>query len=135
MISSCLQQVRTCDSCYNRVMDMQEKKNRDDMLGKMKPIPKSKSSDASKLYIEQRNKLLAEAQAGGDEKTDEKGRRPGASNPNQTMNVLSETHEKLLERGEKLSKLSERSDLLANQANDFAKMAKALNEQQKSRWF
>lgn len=126
-------QARTCDSCYNRIMDLQEKKNREDMLAKMKPIPKS-NSNASKLYLENRNKLLAEAQAnGGEEKTDEKGRR--GNNTSQTMNVLGETHEKLLERGEKLSKLSERSDLLANQANDFAKMAKALNEQQKSRWF
>ena len=51
------------------------------------------------------------------------------------MNVMNETHEKMLERGEKLSKLSDSSNLMASQANDFAKMAKALNEQQKNRWF
>lgn len=114
-------------------MDMQERKNRDDVLSKIKPVTRPRG-DASKLYLENRNKLLGEEQQEG--KGDEKARRPGGGgNVNQTMNVLGETHEKLLERGEKLSKLSDRSDLLANQANDFAKMAKALNEQQKSRWF
>jgi len=133
------QQVRTCDSCYNRAMDMQERKNRDDMLSKMKPIPKCRS-DASKLYLENKAKLMADASQheAGPEDEKNKVKRPGAAaaaSTEKTMNVLGETHEKLLERGEKLSKLSERSELMANQANDFAKMAKALNEQQKSRWF
>ena len=109
------------------------------MLSKMKPIPKCRS-DASKLYLENKAKLMADAsqhEAGAEDEKN-KAKRPGAAaaaSTEKTMNVLGETHEKLLERGEKLSKLSERSELMANQANDFAKMAKALNEQQKSRWF
>lgn len=129
--------MRTCDSCYNRAMDLQEKKNRDDMLSKMKPIPKARG-DASKVYLENKTKLMAEASQESAEEEKNKTKRPGAAatgSTEKTMNVMSETHEKLLERGEKLSKLSERSELMANQANDFAKMAKALNEQQKSRWF
>eukprot|EP01032_Pedospumella_encystans_P009188 gene9188-10842_t len=127
-------QVRTCDSCYNKVMDLQEKRNRDEMLSKMKPIPRVLSSNASKQYLENRSKLLAEADEdkAGDPTTPG-GRRQ--NNTSQTMNTLNETHVKMLERGEKLSKLAESSNLMASQANDFAKMAKALNEQQKSRWF
>ncbi len=91
-------------------------------------------SNASKQYLENRSKLLAEADEdkAGDPTTPG-GRRQ--NNTSQTMNTLNETHEKMLERGEKLSKLAESSNMMATQANDFAKMAKALNEQQKSRWF
>lgn len=112
-------------------MDLQEKKNREDMLARMKPVPKARG-DASKQYLEERAKLLAEASA--KQTQEEEGKRE-RGNTAQTMNVLSETHERLLERGEKLARVSDRSELMANQANDFAKMAKALNEQQKSRWF
>jgi hypothetical protein len=53
-----------------------------------------------------------------------------------TMNTMSETHNKLLERGEKLSKAAIKSEELSNQANDFAKLAKQLADQQKAnRWF
>ena len=117
-------------------MDLQEKKNREDMLGRMKPIPKS-NSNASKLYLENRAKLMAESAAA--EKDNEAERSPAgrraAGGTAQTMNVLSETHEKLLERGEKLSRLADNSNQMASQANEFAKMAKALNEQQRNRWF
>lgn len=119
-------------------MDLQEKKNREDMLAKMKPIPRVPSSNASKQYLENRSRLLGEAAAAHqeEEKTNSDGtRRHIAGSTAQTMNTMNETHEKMLERGEKLSKLAESSNLMASQANDFAKMAKALNEQQKSRWF
>jgi len=131
-------QARTCDSCYNRVMDLQERKNREDMLSKMKPVPKVPNSNASKQFLENRSKLLAEAEESKGSTEDARGgsRRGNASNnTSQTMQTMNETHEKMLERGEKLSKLSESSNLMANQANDFAKMAKLLNEQQKNRWF
>lgn len=126
--------MRTCDGCYNRVMDLQEKKNREEMLARMKPIPKARG-DASKLYLEERAKLMAEASQDGGADGEGKVGRGARGNTAQTINVMSETHEKLLERGEKLNRLNDRSELMANQANDFAKMAKALNEQQKNRWF
>jgi Synaptobrevin len=52
-----------------------------------------------------------------------------------TMGAMSEAHERLLERGEKLNKLTDKSADVANAAEEFAKLAKQLNEQQKSRWF
>jgi hypothetical protein len=114
-------------------MDLQERKNREDMLLKMKPISKSRS-DSSKLFMESKSALFAEAP--GSPLSGEQSATEGSiSSTQQTMGVLNETHEKLLERGEKLSKMSERSEQMANQANDFAKMAKLLNDQQKSRWF
>jgi small-conductance mechanosensitive channel len=132
-LAAFVKQVRTCDGCYNRVMDLQEKKGREDMLGKMKPVPKA-NSEASKQYLADRAKLMAEAAAADEEKAKRPGER-GQASASQTVAALSETREALHQRGEKLSKLSDRSELLANQANDFAKMAKALNEQQKNRWF
>eukprot|EP01035_Chromulina_nebulosa_P018876 gene18876-24667_t len=46
-----------------------------------------------------------------------------------------EAKDRLIERGEKLSKLSDRTADLSNQANEFARLAKQLQEQQKSSWF
>lgn len=52
-----------------------------------------------------------------------------------TMGVMNETHDKLLERGEKLSRVQDKTEEMANQASEFARLARQLNEQQKSRWF
>jgi hypothetical protein len=52
-----------------------------------------------------------------------------------TMQTMNEVHERLQERGDKLSRMSERTEEIANQANEFARLAKLLKEQQKSRWF
>jgi hypothetical protein len=52
-----------------------------------------------------------------------------------TMATMNETKDRLLERGEKLSQLQDKTGDLANQASEFARLAKQLNEQQKSRWF
>jgi hypothetical protein len=51
------------------------------------------------------------------------------------MSAMSEVHDRLLERGEKLNKLTDKSADVANAAEEFAKLAKQLNDQQKSRWF
>jgi len=52
-----------------------------------------------------------------------------------TMNVMNDTYQKLEERGEKLNRLADRTEDMVNQASEFARLAKQLNEQQKSRWF
>lgn len=54
---------------------------------------------------------------------------------NATMGLMSEAHEKLVERGEKLSRMSDKTEELASQASEFARLARQLNEQQKARWF
>ena len=51
------------------------------------------------------------------------------------MSSLSEAHDRLMERGEKLNKLNDKSADVANAAEEFSKLAKQLNEQQKNRWF
>ncbi len=60
---------------------------------------------------------------------------PGQSKTAATMSVMNDTYEKLQERGEKLNRLADRTDDMVNQASEFARLAKQLNEQQKSRWF
>jgi Synaptobrevin len=52
-----------------------------------------------------------------------------------TMSTMSEAHDRLVERGEKLAKLNDKSADVANAAEEFSKLAKQLNEQQKNRWF
>lgn len=51
------------------------------------------------------------------------------------MSTMSEAHDRLVERGEKLNKLNDKSADVANAAEEFSKLAKQLNEQQKNRWF
>lgn len=40
-----------------------------------------------------------------------------------------------MERGEKLNRLTDKSADVSNAAEEFAKLAKQLNDQQKNRWF
>jgi syntaxin-binding protein 5 len=51
------------------------------------------------------------------------------------QNDLAEAHNKLLERGEKINRLADKSAETARAADDFAKMAKILSENQKKSWF
>ena len=51
------------------------------------------------------------------------------------MSTMNELRDRMHERGDKLNMLSERSGELSNNASEFARLAKQLNEQQKSRWF
>ena len=51
------------------------------------------------------------------------------------MSSMSEAHDRLVERGEKLNTLRDKSADVSNAAEEFAKLAKQLNEQNKSRWF
>ena len=69
-----------------------------------------------------------------------KDRRNNVSNSSQSavsgaMSNMSEAHERLLERGEKLNRLTDKSADVNNAAEEFAKLAKQLTEQNKSRWF
>ena len=69
---------------------------------------------------------------------------PNASSPSVKTNEgniaaaasqLNETQQRLQERGEKLSKLSDRTADMNNAAEEFEKMARQLNQQQKGWWF
>ena len=51
------------------------------------------------------------------------------------QNSMSEAHEKLMERGEKLNRLADKSAETAQAADEFAKMARQLNESQRRSWF
>lgn len=131
-LSAVMLQVRTCDCCFNRVMDKLDAKNREEQpLSRLTVIPPPTSTAAaggnkSKLFG---NAVIeAESQSSAVKK-------PSAA-MSKTMNTMGETHNKLLERGEKLSKAAIKSEELSNQANDFAKLAKQLADQQKAnRWF
>ena len=48
---------------------------------------------------------------------------------------LGEAHDKLHERGEKLSELNDKSDRLKNSANEFAKLAQQLNKDRANSWW
>lgn len=48
---------------------------------------------------------------------------------------MAETHDRLVERGEKLDQLQDKSAALNDASSEFAKMAKQLRDQQKNSWF
>ena len=54
---------------------------------------------------------------------------------NAAMSTMSEVHERLMERGEKLNRMTDKSAEVSNAAEEFAKLTKQLNDQSKSRWF
>lgn len=84
---------------------------------------------------QQREQLFSGSNTTSDDKTKRAVSASTSKGLAGTMGVMNDTHEKLIERGEKLSQLSDRTADMANQANEFARLAKQLNEQQKSRWF
>lgn len=143
LVGYVLQQMRSCDSCYNRVLCLQEKANQKEFLAGIKPLPRSaRPSSVTAPSVEQQQtenrKELLGASHSSSSGLDSKSKRQDANKGNNlssTANTLSEAHERLQERGEKLSRLSDRTDELSNQAGEFARMAKQLNEQQKNRWF
>jgi uncharacterized phage infection (PIP) family protein YhgE len=107
------------------------------MLKSIKPLSQTTTLSAKKSSAdEQRSKF--ELFGSKIETTDTNKRAVSIStsrSTGETMNVLNETHQQLQQRGEKLSQLSDRSTELSTQASEFARMAKQLNERQKSRWF
>ena len=71
---------------------------------------------------------------GGRDRSDTKSN-TSSSAVSGAMSTMSEAHDRLVERGEKLNKLNDKSADVANAAEEFSKLAKQLNEQQKNRWF
>lgn len=58
-----------------------------------------------------------------------------ANSLSNASNTMSETMEKLRERGETINRVQEKSAMMADQAGEFARLAKQLNDQQRSKWF
>jgi hypothetical protein len=140
-------QVRCCDSCFNIIQNKinivkqrsiinsikpykQNKYNSNDLndikdKNKLDLLSNSNNRDSLRINIKERNNRNRSTSSSNNETS---------SNLSGTVNLLNETKDKLLERGEKLNQLSDKSADLSNAANEFAKMARQLNQQQKS-WF
>ena len=129
-------QVRTCDTCYNRTACIAEKAEHRTSL---QVDSSSSSSLRPQLLIgstptkTKKQELFGNAPSAAQQ--DHKVKQGSAAGLSATMSTMSEAHERLLERGEKLNKLSDKTADMANSANEFSKMAKQLHEQQKNRWF
>lgn len=126
--------VRVCDCCFNRAMTVQERMNQEAMLANLNTDRYAANSNGQ-MPSTDKERLFGGARGASVDQTKSATGLNTNSKMSGTMATLSETHERLLERGEKLQKLSDRSEELSNQANEFARLAKQLNEQQKSRWF
>eukprot|EP01039_Chlorochromonas_danica_P008537 gene8537-9410_t len=158
-------QVRTCDCCFNRVFTLEERRKTAELISNMRPLPSvvtatslgagggSLSSSAA-AEKEKKESLFgfsfAISSSAAASSSDSTARRLSVdsskqsaqstlstqqASTNATMGLMSEAHEKLVERGEKLSRMSDKTEELASQASEFARLARQLNEQQKSRWF
>ena len=134
-------QVRCCDSCFNRVLTLDEKLKAQEMLSSIKPLSQSitlETVESITMTEKEKKESLFGFSFTGDSKRNQDNVKPAqqaGGNVSATMGVMNETHEKLQERGEKLSRLQDRTEEMSNQAGEFARLAKQLNEQQKARWF
>ena len=151
-------QIRCCDSCFNYLSYETEKKRHSALakqqsksgLASQSHSPttgsgsssssasssSSSSSQAKQAAVKKDlfgNAVTAVMNAGRD-RSDTKSN-SSSSAVSGAMSSMSEAHDRLVERGEKLSRLNDKSADVANAAEDFSRLAKQLNEQQKNRWF
>lgn len=151
---SCLQN-RCCDPCFNRVLFLEEKFKGAELLKSIRPLtdsslaggleafttsPVSNTSASGQTEREKKESLFGFSfisDTGKKAAPETQSSRPAQTvdGVSATMGLMNETHDKLLERGEKLSRVQDKTEEMANQAGEFARLAKQLNEQQKSRWF
>jgi syntaxin-binding protein 5 len=149
--------VRTCDSCFNRSLTLEEQAKAKETIGSIRPLvsssmhisnddlsppqPPTSSQVQSAAATEREKKESLFGFAFGSDQSKKAAPEPvkqtqqSQGSMSATMGLMSETHEKLQERGERLSRVADKTDELANQAGEFARLAKQLNAQQKSRWF
>ena len=152
-------QVRCCDACFNYLSHKIEKqKIRNIRKNKSKSSSRivdtgdtskkktmtmessnKRSSAASAIAVDPsiaKSKLFGAAgirRAAADEEETKSMRVQGGLS--KTMSAMSEVKDRLMDRGEKLGRLNDKSGDIANAAEDFAKLAKQLNQQQSRRWF
>lgn len=140
-------QLRCCDSCFNIIQNKINIVKQRSITNSIKPYTQNKNNSKDLTNDKKdKNKLDLLSSSNNNKERDRttskdnKNNRP--SSPNNeinnnivgTVNLLNETKHKLLERGEKINQLSDKSADLANAASEFANIARQLNQQQKS-WF
>ena len=125
--------VRTCDSCYNRLIYKQEMAKRQAVIDAMQaqhrhgppshalhPTVSGHGPVSSSLQQAKKDLFGASASASAPSPQDARSsstQRPAAGVA-ATMSTMNEVQLKLQERGEKLSKLSDRTADMANQAQE-----------------
>ena len=139
---------RCCDSCFN-ILARKEQQRREEHL---KAQTERSKTDAlqKKIAHHMQKKEGGRGNGGGADqhadkkkelfnkavvKEDKPGKTPAASNNlSATMASMNELKDAMVERGEKLDRVNEKSDQMKNAASDFAKLAKQLNQKSNS-WF
>ena len=125
-------QVRTCDSCYNRLLYRQEMTKRQAVIDAMQtqyrhgaqsqPLQPSLNGHAQSMQQQQQQQAKKDlfgvsVSPPAPQDARSSTQRPGAGVAG-TMSTMNEVQLKLQERGEKLSKLSDRTAEMANQAQE-----------------
>ena len=139
---------RCCDSCYNRINKLcGEESERLFMAGQLKNLPSSSSIDNQKdLDIKKKKEDLmrgavkvngSSGNPRGESTSDKKKASEIYSEGGMSALKahLGEAHDKLQQRGEKLSELNDKSDRLKSSANEFAKLAQQLNKDRANSWW
>jgi len=135
--------VRVCDGCYNLVLSKVEYARQRTLSQGFRPLspsPTSKSSptsssSSSSAAAAQATKNRAELFGSGAQSGRAKADASGGGGLESTQATLSEVADRLAERGEKLNRLNDKTADMSNAANEFANLAKKLNEQNRNRWF
>jgi len=125
-------QVRTCDCCYNKIATQTEIYRSQEAAASAQKI---RVEGVSKDSNEQKRALFNSSDEANQIHTGNSEKMKSSNKIGNTFSVMNETYDRLQERGEKLNRLADRSEEMVNQASEFARLAKQLNEQQKSRWF
>jgi hypothetical protein len=118
--------LRSCDGCFNRANLKLREAREKAFVSSFHSVPKAPITATQKTEPESvKSRLFAGAKEAPKE----------AGAVSKTMSTMNEAYVNLQRRGELLSETNDKSEQLKNQSAEFANLAKALKEKQKSRWF
>ena len=122
--------VRCCDSCFNIILNRNERLPKSPVNTARPLSPSSLTSSGADKHASDKGSLFV----GSSTLTTDSSKLAGGGGASlgAIKATIEEVGERLKERGQKLEKLSDKSADLSNAAGDFARLAKQLNENQRS---
>jgi Synaptobrevin len=130
---------RCCDSCYNMLRYSTYGQYTKPVVNSTIKLQTSSSSNKSLHADDDSKKQTQELFGNADKKrsSDDKSivAQKAGSSTGKLQQTMSEINDNMALRGEKLNSLGDKSDMLLDSASQFEAMAKALQQQQSSKWW
>jgi len=143
--------LRACDSCYNimscKASEEARKRRKQRAIEREKDKEKNEQDDALyKRLADHKEKMKQKEEQRKAKELEEKQKKLDAENPQnkqqkanqqtaQTTAALNKNKQMLLERGEKLNEMQDKSAKLADDSENFASLAAQLRKKQEKSWF